>query len=128
MSKLRYDLQLTHKVRLTEEEDRKTKDIKATQLAQNKVRNGSRVKDKRSKKKYARKIQPTICKPNCCSNKATRYTESKHRPGFPNCTTEKRENGGKRNEHHRLVRMTTRWPMNEGGKTWLAGDIFVRDT
>ena len=51
MSKLRYGLQLTNKVRLTEE-DRKTKDIKATQLAQNKVLrlllDGSKIKDKRS--------------------------------------------------------------------------------
>ena len=50
VSKLRYGLQLTLKVRLTED-DVKTKDMKATQLAQNKVLrllDGSRIKDKRS--------------------------------------------------------------------------------
>ena len=36
MSKVRYGLQLTHKVR-TSEEDAKTKDIKAVQIAQNKL-------------------------------------------------------------------------------------------
>ena len=36
MSKLRYGLQLTHKVRMTEE-DTKTKDIKAVQIVQNKL-------------------------------------------------------------------------------------------
>ena len=50
VSKLRYGLQLTLKVRLTED-DVKTKDMKATQLAQNKVLrllDRSRIKDKRS--------------------------------------------------------------------------------
>ena len=50
MPKLRYGLQLTHKVRLSEE-DRKTKDITAAQIAQNKMfrlLDSSRIKDKRS--------------------------------------------------------------------------------
>ena len=45
---MRYGLQLTNKVRLTEE-DKYFKDIKATQLAQNKMLrllDGSQVKDK----------------------------------------------------------------------------------
>ena len=58
MSKVRYGLQLTHKVRLTEE-DLKTKDMKATQIAQNKLLrllNGSRIKDKRTMKDMLEKF------------------------------------------------------------------------
>ena len=58
MSKARYGLQLTHKVRLTEV-DRKSKDIKATQLAQNKMLrllDGSRIKDRRSVKDMLEKF------------------------------------------------------------------------
>ena len=45
---MRYGLLLTHKVRLAEE-DKKTKDMKATQIAQNKLLrllDGSRIKDR----------------------------------------------------------------------------------
>ena len=48
MSKMSYGIQLRHKVRMTEEE-RKSKDIKATQLAQNKMLrllDGSRIQNK----------------------------------------------------------------------------------
>ena len=58
MSKLRYGLPLTHKVRLSEE-DRKRKDIKAAQLAQNKVLrllDGSKIRDRRSIKDMLEKF------------------------------------------------------------------------
>ena len=63
MSKLRYGLQLKHKVTLTEE-DKKTKNLKATQRAQNKVLRllgGSRMKDKKS-------MQTMLEKPNISPN------------------------------------------------------------
>ena len=50
MWKIQYGQQLTHKVRLSEE-DRNTKDLKATKIAQNTVLRlleGSRAKDRRS--------------------------------------------------------------------------------
>ena len=64
---MRYGIQLTHKVRMMEEE-RKSKDMKATQLAQNKMLrllDGSRIKDKRSVKDMLEKfnmlsINPTM--------------------------------------------------------------------
>ena len=58
MSKMRYGIQLTHKVRLTEE-DKHSKDIKATQVAQNKMLrllDGSRLKDRRSVKDMLEKF------------------------------------------------------------------------
>ena len=58
MSKLRYGLQLTHKVRLDEEE-KKLRNIKAAQIAQNKVirlLDRSKIKDRRRSGRNAIKI------------------------------------------------------------------------
>ena len=58
MSEMRYGLQLTHKVRL-KEEDRKRRDVKAIQIAKNKLQrllDGSRIKDLRSMGGHARKF------------------------------------------------------------------------
>ena len=79
MSELRYGLQLTHKVRISEG-DRK---MKKTMRAKLRLLDGSRVKGKRGIKKMLEIFDFLSVNQKCCSNKATGSMESKQRPVFP---------------------------------------------
>ena len=74
MSKMKFGLQFTHKVKVTEV-DSNNKDIKATQIAQNKVLrllDGTQIKFCRSISNMLEKSQPTLNKPDISPDQTTR--------------------------------------------------------
>ena len=128
MSKLRYGLQLTQRVRL-EEEERKSKNIKATQIAQNKVLrllDGSKTKDRRSIAEMLTKFNLLSVNQTSAQIKLLEAWKASRDPDFP-IKFGDGERGGER-ETERTMRPTTRRRMNEGGKNKIAEDSFVRDT
>ena len=127
MSKLRYGLQLTHKVRMTEE-DTKTKDIKAVQIAQNKLLrllDGSRVKDRRSIKDMLDKFDLLSINQTLAQIKLTEAWKASKDVDYPIEMKPKKEPLG--DTSTRQLRTTTRKEMREGGKTILAEKSFTRD-
>jgi hypothetical protein len=127
MSKLCYGLQLTHKVRMTEE-DTKTKDIKAVQIAQNKLLrllDGSRVKDRRSIKDMLDKFDLLSINQTSAQIKLTEAWKASKDVDYPIEMKPKKEPLG--DTTTRQLRTTTRKEMREGGKTILAEKSFTRD-
>ena len=128
MSKLRYGLQLTQRVRL-EEEERKSKNIKATQIAQNKVLrllDGSKIKDRRSIAEMLTKFDLLSVNQTSAQIKLLEAWKASRDPDFP-VKFGDGERGGER-ETERMMRPTTRRRMNEGGKNRITEDSFLRDT
>ena len=80
ISKLRYGLQQTVKVRLTEE-DNETEDMKAAQKDQNQVQrliDRSRIEDKRSVGDILEKFPYAIDKSDCSTDQTPGGLENKH--------------------------------------------------
>ena len=129
MSKMRYGIKLTtHKVRMTEEE-RKSKDIKATQLAQSKMLrllDGSRIKDKRSVKDMLEKFNMLSINQTMAEIKLLEAWKANRDEDYPiRLGREGRREG---EEPARNTRATNRGEMREGGRTIPAENSFIRDT
>ena len=124
MSKMKYGIQLTHKVRMTEE-DRKSNDIKATQVAQNKMLRllvGCRFRYRKSvqdmlQKLYMLSINQTMAEIKLLeANRDEDYLVHLER--------ERRTEG---EEPARSTRATNRKAMREGGRTKQTENSFVRN-
>ena len=128
MSKMRYGIQLTHKVRLTEE-DKHSKDIKATQVAQNKMLrllDGSRLKDRRSVKDMLEKFDMLSINQTIAEIKITEAWKANRDEDYPIHLEKERRTEGE--EPAKNTRATNRREMKEGGRTTQAENCFVRDT
>ena len=96
MSKVRYGLQLTNKARMAEE-DKKMKDMKAVQIAKNKLLrllDGSRIKDRRSIKDMLDKFDMLLINQTSAQIKLTEAWKASRDADYPiemrNNLTEKR--------------------------------------
>ena len=129
MSKVRYGLQLTHKVRLTEE-DKKNKDLKATQIAQNKMLrllDGCRIRDRRSVKDMLEKFDMLSINQTIAQIKIMEAWKANKDENYPIHMRGKERTEGE--EPARNTRASRRGEeMPEGGKTKQAEESFVRDT
>ena len=127
MSKMRYGIQLTHKVRLTEE-DKHSKDIKATQVAQNKMLrllDGSRIKDRRSVKDMLEKFNMLSINQTIAEIKVLEAWKANKDENYPIRLRRERRTEG--DEPARNTRATNRREMREGGRTTQAENKFARD-
>ena len=129
MSKARYGLQLTNKVRLTEE-DKKNKDLKATQIAQNKMLrllDGCRIRDRRSVKDMLEKFDMLSINQTIAQIKIMEAWKANKDENYP--VHMKRRERMEGEEPARNTRASRRGEeMPEGGKTKQAEESFVRDT
>ena len=110
------------------EEKRKAKNIKATQLAQNKLQellNASRVKDKRSIQNLLVNFKLLSINQTTAQMKLIETWKASRDKNYP--STEKDERNNWRNTTH-CMRPTARKEMREGGKTKQAEKSFVRDS
>ena len=117
-----------HKVRLTEE-DKKTKDIKATQVAQIKLLrllDGSRIKDRRSIKDMLDKLNLLSIKQTAAQIKIQEAWKASKDPKYPINLMKTKTTGNEKPT--RSVRASTRKEMTEGGKTETAERSSARDT
>lgn len=125
-SKLRYGLQLTHKVR-TQEDDRTTKDIRATQVAQNDVLrllDGSRRRDRKSIKDMLDELDMLSVNQTAAQIKLQEAWKANNDEDYPIKMVMKKE--GDENEE-RDTRRSRMKMMVEGGKTLQAENSFTRD-
>ena len=128
MLKARYYIQLTDMVRLTEE-DKKMKNIKATQLAQNKMLrllDGSRVKDKRRIWDMLEKFGMLSINQTIAQIKLTEAWKANKDDNYPIKLRWTRENAEGTEQQN--TSQTTQHTQREGGKTTQAEQSFARDT
>ena len=115
-------------VRLTDE-DKKMKNIKATQIAQNKMLRllvGSRVKDKRSTGDMLEKFGMLSINQTMAQIKLTEAWKANKDNNYPIKLRWTREIAEKTEQLN--TRQTTRQTLREGGKTTQAEKSFARDT
>ena len=126
-SKLRYGLQLSMRVRLSEEES-KNESMKAVQIAQNKVLrmlDNSSIKDRRRISEMLTKFDCLSVNQMVAQIKLTEAWKASTDPDYPVNL------GITRNEDHpsqREVRSNTRKEMKEGGRLKIIQESCTRDT
>ena len=124
-SKLRYGLQLCTQVRMTDE-DKKSQNLKLTQIAQNKMLrllDKSRIRDKRSIKEMLTRFDMLSVNQTAAQIKLTEAWKAVNEPKYPlKMRREEREG-----EHSRTVRTNTRRELEEGGKSRALRECFSRE-
>ncbi len=123
MSKLRYGLQLCTRVR-TREDDKKTENMKMTQIVQNKMLrmlDNSKIKDKRSIKEMLEKFDLLSVNQTAAQIKLSEAWKASKDSSYP---VKMRDEHSKQD---REVRPGTRREMMEGGRLKIIQDSFARD-